>query len=163
MPGQINRLPAGVLGYLGIKNFGNAPSYLADILSGTWDLAPFYLNSDTAYFTNATAVVAVGNLVAFTVPEGQVYFVTDFSIFQVANAASSNTMAPVRFAQGAAAGGSIIGVGQGSNLVGPRGQMITATTLPMILMPGESLGTAVLDFAGVGSVTHYVRYRSLPI
>jgi hypothetical protein len=35
MPGGINRLPDGVLGFLGIKNFGRAPSALAEFLQGT--------------------------------------------------------------------------------------------------------------------------------
>lgn len=162
MAGQINRIPSGVMGFLGIKNFGRAPEDLSPTLAGTWELAPFYLNSDCAYLTGASAIVGTGNNIVFTAPEGQVLYVTHFSVFQVAAAASSNTMALVRFMQGPAAGGAIVGIGDCANIVGPRGNMLVVDG-PQILMPGESLGVAVLDFAGVGSITTYVRYRSMPI
>lgn len=69
----INRLPAGWLGFLGIKNGGRYPDQTGTVLAPTWDLRELYYASNSEYLSNSQAFAAVGGATLFTVPNGEVW------------------------------------------------------------------------------------------
>lgn len=71
----INTLPLGLLAYLGIKNGGRNPAFLAETLLPTMDLGFFYDGALRKFTTGAgVAVAAVGlSAASITVPQGEVW------------------------------------------------------------------------------------------
>lgn len=75
----INRLPLGILGFLGIKNGGRYPEELPSVLSPTWDFAEQYLATNSEVASNVLAIAAVGYQAFFTVPNGELWYVRGLS------------------------------------------------------------------------------------
>jgi len=75
-PPPINRLPAGLLSFLGIKNGGRNPQFLSEQLSPTFELLGWYLQSNSLSLQANGNVTAVGfNANWFTVPAGETWAV----------------------------------------------------------------------------------------
>jgi hypothetical protein len=72
---NINRLPLGLLGFLGIKNGGRYPQELSDTLAPTWDLSDIYLNANAENRVDVLAIAALGSQAFFTVPAGEAWYV----------------------------------------------------------------------------------------
>jgi hypothetical protein len=100
MPGQINRVPDGIAGFLGIKNFGRMPESLNDTLAGTWDLSTWYLNANVSYQQSSlNNIAAPGPTIVFTVPQNEIWWVSNYSLYTNTGLASTNKCIMVRFAQ----------------------------------------------------------------
>lgn len=78
LPGQppINRLPGGLLSFLGIKNGGRTPQVLSEQLAPTFSLVDWYLQTNSLSLQQNGNVTAVGfNANWFTVPSGETWAV----------------------------------------------------------------------------------------
>lgn len=71
----INRLPLGILGFLGIKNGGRYPQDLADTLAPVWDFSALYLYGNSEVSTSLQAIAAIGSQAYVTVPNGEAWFI----------------------------------------------------------------------------------------
>ena len=71
----INRLPLGVLGFLGIKNGGEYPKQLSNVLLPTWDLERLYLNTNSETNATVVSIAAIGAQAFLTVPVGELWVV----------------------------------------------------------------------------------------
>lgn len=77
---RINRQPVGLLGFLGIKNFGRNPDTLATVLSPVWETSDLYLSQSSRYSVTNISVAATGGATVLTVPNGKVWKVYAVSI-----------------------------------------------------------------------------------
>lgn len=75
----INRVPAGLLGFLGIKNGGEAPKQLSNVLLPTWDTTQLYFNSNAEQRADVLAIAGLGSQAFFTVPNGESWIVLQSS------------------------------------------------------------------------------------
>ena len=73
----INRIPGGLLGFLGIKNGGRNPDALSNVLVPQLDLTEVYLRTNYVLARIDTTVAAVGFTGAGTVPAGQAWYVSN--------------------------------------------------------------------------------------
>lgn len=69
----INRSPAGLLSFFGIKNTGRNPAALQESLSPTIDLAQWYLGTNSESFAINQNVAAVGFTQFVSVPETETW------------------------------------------------------------------------------------------
>lgn len=159
MPGQINRLPDGILGFLGIKNFGRGPDTLDSVLSGTWDLRDWYLNTNVSYQTSSLTAIALGGSLVFTAPTNELWWVTNLSIFHNAAAASSNTTALCRFGQRTA---DQVILSESGRVTALQANQF-GITQPFILGAGETLGYSCAELTGTGQVQMFIRYRQMQV
>lgn len=140
----INRAPVGLLGFLGIKNFGRNPETLVPSVSPTWDLQEQYLNNAARFRFVSAAIAGVGVQVFETVPQNEVWYVTNFAVQINTGAGESITYAIVRVSNAALNDVAITDtVTVGASSVGVR-----QYDRPIILPPGESLGVRVYAVAG---------------
>jgi len=155
----INRNPNGLLGYLGIKNFGRNAQTLAEVLAPVWDTSQLYLNNDAVYLNSTAGGLGAGITLVFDPPADEVWWVHDYSVvFETA------------------AGGAFIGqicrVGQVNtafvNLsttlsLGASTASCLVINRPLVLGPGEKLGIQTQGVVGVVNTTHAVRYTALKV
>lgn len=170
-PTPINKLPDGLLGFLGIKNGGQAPAALPPILSPTIDLTGWYLRS---YLTRAKltagppAVGSISQVGVTAVPAGETWYVHRFS-------ASVNIPAgdAIRFSIGLSQAQGFapddyesLAVNQTSTgLTGSAAlEWTVASCGDFWLRPGEQLAIMTLAKTGAGAPTlrTFVNYVSLP-
>lgn len=154
---EISRIPAGILGFLGIKNGGRYPQRLLDQLAPTWDLAQLYLNSYAEYLTVASTIVGPGYTIFFSAPQNETWYVTDYSLDIASGAgeawqgclarATANNLAQVRLSDD-----WTLGASTWAARVGPRG---------VILAPGESLGVSTDSVTGVIDIVSQCRFTVL--
>ena len=72
MSGKIQKVPPGLLSFLGIVGDGQTPSNLGSLVHPTVDLSPFYLARDLdSEGAPAAGQGAVGDSVSVTVPAGE--------------------------------------------------------------------------------------------
>lgn len=75
----INRVPGGLLGFLGIKNGGETPKQLATTLAPVWDLSPIYFNSNAEQRADVLAIAGIGSQSFLTVPNGEAWIILQSS------------------------------------------------------------------------------------
>jgi hypothetical protein len=161
MPGGINRVPDGVAGFLGIKNFGRMPDSLNETLAGTWDLARWYLNGSAIYGQTTGGAVVAGSLATFIVPTNEVWYVTNYSVTVQMNAASSSRSSLVRFQNAGLVNFSVIGGFFNCAALELIGYGIQSDQ-EFLLAPGEVLGVSFQGVTGTGTFGTQLRYRSMP-
>lgn len=77
----VNRLPLGLLSFLGIQNGGKYPDQLLPALAPVLDLGGHYVNTNREYVTSGPVAIAALNATQiFTVPNGQWWYVPVASI-----------------------------------------------------------------------------------
>lgn len=69
----INRVPQGLLGFLGIKNGGENPKQLSNVLVPTWNTTALYQYGNSEVSTVLVAINAVGSQAYVTVPAGEMW------------------------------------------------------------------------------------------
>lgn len=158
MPG-INRIPTGILGFLGIKNFGRNPEEVAGYLQPTWDYQRWYLETNAQFRNQAVSFNAVGFFAAFQVPTNEVWAVHSLSCLggplgagqqlniqpAIANQSSNIfTILPQVVSRVAATVGSYA---------------VCSASYPFVLGPGEVAGYFCSDLAaGPVGATGAIRY-----
>lgn len=159
--GQLNRQPAGILGFLGIKNFGRSPDELATILAGTWDLSNWYLANAAQYTVAAGTITATGGLAVHTVPTGKVWSVMGWDC-QIITGAGDTVQ--YSFAQ-IQPGGTLprLVYGNQENVAASQNTRrgLELYVSPLIVMPGESLGLSVQNFTGAAAFSSVIRFVSM--
>lgn len=87
---QINRVPSGLQGLLGSKNFGDNPKQLAGIVAPTIDMWPFLsIESFSASMTSdfpLTAAIGDATFAQHFVPDGEIWLVGRLTTSVQANA-----------------------------------------------------------------------------
>jgi len=151
---EISRIPAGILGFLGIKNGGRYPQRLQDQLVPTWDMAQLYLNNYAEYLTVASTIVGTGYTIFFSAPQNETWLVTDYSLDIATGAgeawqgclarATANNLSQVRLSSD-----WTLGASTWAARAGPR---------DVILAPGESLGVNTDSLTGVIDTVSRCRY-----
>ena len=156
----INRLPLGLLGFLGIKNGGRYPQDLGAQLNPTWDLSPLYYNGNSESRADVLAIAALGSQAFFTVPTGEAWVVL------LASAATGTLGAGVTIELGLqttdAASLVTIAVSpmSGARTVGARCAVNLAD--PIYLGPGSTFGINCTQLtAGPVNVTLATRFARL--
>jgi len=160
---SINKLPFGLLGFLGLKNGGQNPSDLSNILSPVIDLADLYYGTNKQLFRVQANVTAIGFNALATVPNDEVWYV-------IGAACNSNAVLGAGVSlRGAMAYAAIDGAA--FNVV-PLGEYASMTVgevwysaavlgRPLVLAPGSQLGV-YCTFIAAGPVNvawtcHYAR------
>lgn len=145
MPGIISQLPAGLLGMLGIQNFGETPKALADVVSPVIDLGDCYAANQAVLYGLATAANAgaggfnaMTSVPAFaTVPGGEVWRLLAFSCLGIANA----TGAVLQFAPAIQKDGTIVVLAPGIALAANETRFVASNIqFPLWLPAGTALG-----------------------
>lgn len=134
---SINRIPQGLLGFLGIKNGGRYPQELSPTLAPVVDLFDHYSNTNREYQTASVAVAALGQTNFHTVPVGQWWYCCHASLFTAtigAGAAYAGVLCMID-----ASGLVTTMLSSVSPAAGP-GAVYTAQARQFWLGPGESLG-----------------------
>ena len=160
----INRNPGGLLGFLGIKNFGRNPQTLTEQLAGTWDLADLYLSAACIQVEYSSSFAAAGKQMAFQVPRGEYWYVRNFSCRTDVMGFAGGSLA-IAIAIQSQSTLVTLNVGPTSGVITqPSGRAAAYLERPIILQPGESIGAYVLDFNTAGAVVnaYSIRYAVLP-
>lgn len=153
-PPEINRLPLGLLGFLGIKNGGRYPTALAPGLTPTWDQGRMYLEPAARYVAGSGTINANGFVGSIAPQPGEIWVVHDCSLVVAAGAGESWSGALCR---GTVNGGSTI------NLTLDRAAAASSTvSLPLVyqpiwLVPGDIIGA--ITYAVAGPVDFYLSMR----
>jgi hypothetical protein len=77
----VNRLPLGLLSFLGIQNGGRYPDTLLPALAPVLDLGNHYVNTNREYLTGSSAIAALASTTIHTVPSGQWWYCCHASLF----------------------------------------------------------------------------------
>lgn len=159
---NINRNPLGLLGFLGIKNFGRNPQTLSDNLAPTWDLSELYLNSAPQFAEDTDlGVAAAGLYVSHSPPQGEIWFVSDCSAYVQTAGGTTAVVNLARVGQVNSLYVSIsdwllIGPAQIRNIYSPR--------CPLVLGQGERIGYYVSDLSGgTFNIAVAIRYTPMTI
>lgn len=154
---SINRQPTGLLGFLGIKNFGRNPDNLGTTLAPTWDLAPWYLNSSPRYLSVASSIVGAGvgaTVLLFDAPAGETWYITNFSILATTPVGGAINGRLCRF--GPAQLDTVSMTPKVS--VGASDTYVWAYDQPFILASGEGIGLDCTYVAATVDIVADVRY-----
>jgi hypothetical protein len=144
-PPTINKSPGGLLGFLGLKNGGRNPSQFGELVAPTWDLSPLYLYTNTEYTETLPSAAAIGYVPAFTVPNGEFWYVHEYGVYSaVLGAGQSVTWALAMRDPG---GSIVVNLTPAATVtvVGTRG--VLGTLLDRALSPGTTLGLYVTQLA----------------
>lgn len=147
----INKLPGGLLGFLGIKNGGEYPRDLSTVLLPTWDLSQFYAAYNSEYVTANVGVAAIGANAAFTVPQDQAWLVLEFSASSVTLGAGQTIQLGLQYTDAGAGATTHIESPTNVATVGLRA-MVAMERTPLYLNPGSTLGSTCVQLAA-GPVT----------
>jgi len=157
---NINKLPLGLLGFLGIKNGGRYPQELASVLAPTWDLSSLYLNANAENRVDVVAIAALGSQAFFTVPTGEAWMVL------LASAATGTLGAGVTIELGLQTtdAAALVTIAtspmSGARTVGARCAINLAD--PIFLGPGSTFGINCTQLvAGPVNVTLATRFARL--
>jgi len=160
-PPPINRLPAGLLSFLGIKNGGQYPQHLATDLLPVWNLADLYLNSSPIYDAANATFNADGAYFPLVVPQSEIWYVTDFSVWLSTGVGESAQWSLARVSQG---GVDYVGLGEAMSLAASSERGL-AWNRPMVLASGEGLGFQAWGGAYAGAIDYAaaIRYAKLEV
>lgn len=163
-PLTIQRVPKGLLDYLSLKGSGNAPTELAEKVSGIVNLTEIYLQDrvQTGNFgTGAIAAVGDVNATGGTVPFGEIWFAYHLAISGTVAAANTYRLCPAIFRR----------TGLTISTYGPRQAYLATERVslgwdlpPAILLPGDSVGIGVEQVtAGSTAFSVYLYYARITI
>lgn len=151
---KISRIPAGLLGFLGIKNGGEYPQEIAKILAPTWELRELYLEYGAQLGGATGSVNAAGYLAVATCPPGEVWCLHDIGCsFDVGAAEAWNGS----LCRSSTSGGTTVPISASSSVPASTRVVTIAPHVPVYLTPGENLG--LLTLAVTGTMDYYLTFR----
>jgi hypothetical protein len=177
MPAPIQVLPQGLLGLLQLKAMGTNPTNLELNVQPQLDLFAMYINRLEVDISNqlvgglstkALATASPGFFVYTTnppvVPQGFMWYVTQYTISANLLAAESLRFAPMVFATPGGAGDYVINTDV-ADVVTVRARMVACQARNFWLQPGWQLGFAVFDdlTAATINIVGQVRGVQIPI
>jgi hypothetical protein len=151
---KISRIPAGLIGFLGIKNGGMYPQELAPTLLPTWDVGDLYLQYGAQLGGAVGGVSVAGYGVTVAPPPGEVWCLHDIGCSVTTGAGEAWTGALCR---SSTSGGTTVPISQGAILGASANDVLIAQHNECYLCPGENLG--LLTLAVTGTVDYYLTYR----
>ena len=157
---NINKLPLGLLGFLGIKNGGTYPQELSNILSPVWDLGALYMNANSESSVAVLALAGIGSQAFFTVPNGEAWYVLLASGATGTLGAGQTIELALQTTDAAGLVTIAVSPMSGSRTVGQRcAQSLPA---PVFCGPGSTFGVNATQFAaGPINVTCAIRFARL--
>jgi len=159
----INRTPTGILGFLGIKNFGRNPETVSGILSPTWDYSDWYLQTNAIFRSQAVSFNARGYFAVFAVPLSEVWTIHSLSCLAGPLIAAEAIRIHPCVADQASSVFTLCDQTTDlvSNTVGNFG--VTALARRTVLGPGEVAGFFCSDLATAGAIgaTAAIRYTRM--
>lgn len=144
-PPTINKLPEGLLGFLGIKNGGRYPDQLSSTLLPVADLLAWYANTNRQYFRTAINIAALGQTTFFTVPAGEYWYVLHASFITGAMGGGQVLNGFLSFTD--AAGLRNIGVNDRAAAAATVGEVFASQARDFWMGPGESIGLYASELA----------------
>ena len=155
MPAVLSKIPAGLLGFLGIKNGGEYPQQLLRELVPTWDVASLYYGFSFNYGQVISNFNAPGANNCAVPPVGEVWAIHDCSCAITAGAGEAATVALIRSPPT-----NLFTVNISETVtVGAAATAAVALRrdTPLILSPGDNLGFIAYDVTG--TLDFYFSYR----
>lgn len=157
-PAPLNRAPDGLLGFLGIKNGGKNPQFLAEYCQPVFDLYEHYLNTAPDYSYIEATVNATGEVIYLLANPGEVLYVTGFDITASPGAAEAFTYQLCRGRQNVGTHALTSPLALGASTFSG-----IAFTEPLWLMPDEWVGLRALAVTGVIDTFFNARLVRLPM
>lgn len=143
----ISRIPTGLLGFLGIKNGGEYPQRLINLLSPTWDLASLYLNTNEIRFASVDAVIGTGYNVVLQPNPGEVFVLHEASASYVNAAGEAISIGLARASQNNL---TIVNVTDLINIGASTGGIATLQyRSPLVIPAGENFGVFATNHVGI--------------
>lgn len=159
MPGDIQKIPQGLLGFLQLKTGGRNPSTLVDSVSPTWDLSRLYLEADAQFASINSTINAGGYTIFFSSPQDRVRLVTSFAVGITTDVGETIQCCLCRAPPN---NNTLASLSAERNVVASSWAQLPLLE-PQYLQPGDSLGLLVNAVAGVVSVYGSLRYIDLPV
>lgn len=163
---NINKLPFGLLGFLGLKNGGRNPQELAETLAPTMDLTDLYFGTNKQLVRLSGNVTAIGFNLLGAVPNDEVWALTGCSCNSNAVLGAGVTLKGLMaYAAIDGAAYNVVALGAYANMtVGEVWYSGTTTTEHFVLGPGTQLGVYVTNIAAgpvaVAWTAHYARMQT---
>lgn len=148
----INRQPTGILGFLGIKNFGRNPEQVGEVLSPVWDYAPWYLQTNAQFRNAAVSFNAVGFFAVFQVPNNEVWTVHALSCLAGPLGGGETIRIHAAIADQASSVFTILPTTSDDRVATANDFGICAAQGNFILGPGEVAGMFCSDLTTVGAI-----------
>jgi len=145
MPSQINKLPLGLLGFLGIKNGGEYPHELPRVLQGVWDLTDLYTFNAAEIDNQNQNTSVLGNVTLTTVPNGECWLILQ----QSATTGDLTAGQTMEFCTNWTDAAQLVNI-ETSPMVGSRtvgARAIAVLARPYIATPGSRMGVTVTQIA----------------
>lgn len=152
----INRLPLGLLGFLGIKNGGQYPRDLSPLLSPVWNLSDLYLNANAENSAPVVSVASLGYTGFATVPTGESWCILLASAATGTLGAGVTIEMTLGMTDAAVLTTIALAPMPGSRTVGGRFAVNLAS--PIWLAPGSSFGVVCTQLAA-GPVSTTLAFR----
>jgi len=167
VPGVIQVLPSGLLGFLQLKNGGQFPQTLNAQLQPTFDLLEWYaqLNAETIFSVSQNAAVNASSqslsFPEFVVPNGQVWFLHEYIVGFGPSATGTATKCQATVNRISANGPiSAAYVSDPEDIAAVGQRVFCHLDRIMILPPGSTCGavigpvvTAVIPFQGTVTIS----------
>lgn len=150
----ISRIPAGLLGFLGIKNGGQYPQRLTQDLVGVWNLREQYLEYGAQLGGAVGGVSVAGYGVTVAPPAGEVWCLHDIGCSFTVGAGETWTGALCR---SQTSGGTTVPISPGLTVPASSSGVLVANHVPVYLCPGDNLG--LITLAVTGTIDYYLTYR----
>jgi len=161
----IQTQPAGLLGFLQLKNMGQNPSVLPDRLQPILEMFEWYMQSSAEILQQAgSAFTTAGVKVIHTVPAGEWWVVDDFQAVATIDVGGSLEAAPCYQTPGFGLGHLIDELRTFAVAGGNAPFFMPRDNRPLLLPPGSTLGLFVRNVAvGVTVLVGNVRFARLKI
>lgn len=143
-PPSINRIPGGLLGFLGIKNGGRNPDALAGYVQGCMDLTDWYLQTNRLYMRTGINIAALNFTNFYTAPPGEFWYIQHAS-FITSVLGAGQTIQAVPCVQDAS-GLRQVAVAD-TPAAATVGAVFSVQARDFWVMPGESLGIYTTQLA----------------
>lgn len=158
----INKLPWGLLTFLGIKNGGQNPTALGDLLVPVWDTQKIYAETNAESLQTLPNLAAVGFTAYWEVPPTEMWLVHEFGAFSAPlGAGQSCTFSPA-MVDGNGVALIMLGTERTFNTVGAR--FTLGTSFEKYLPPRSQVGIYVSALAaGPIGMQAGIRYTRFPI
>lgn len=158
----VNRLPLGLLSFLGIQNGGKYPDMFLSTLAPVLDLGGHYVNTNREYLTSSVAVNVLANTTFHTVPNGEWWNVMHASVFTATMGAGSAYAGVITILDAAGLVTHMLGQSR-SAVSGPGAVFVGAAQAPFWVGPGERIGVYTTHLAAgpisVGVSLAFARFR----
>lgn len=143
----ISRIPLGLLGFLGIKNGGEYPQRLINLLAPVWDLSSLYLNTSEIHWASVDGLVGPGYNITMQPNPGEVFVLHEASV-SYANAAGEAIS--IGLARALQNNTTVVNVTELVNIGAATGSIAALVDRsPLIIPAGENFGVFATNHVGV--------------